>query len=327
MTERTSVALVHILFTITPYNESNSQRDDFIKEGIHHVKKKRKWIKWVVLALIVLAVAGWLIRVSKTTQEVAYTQVPVTTGSITTYYNFDGLVRAGRVQTLTAGAPGTVRTVYVSENQQVKKGDRLYRLEDGTTAEAEIAGEVTSLPIAAGDVVTAGQKMCEIIDMSRLKVELNVDEYDVGAVTPGTDVQITVLAREESFEGVVTALDKNGTASGDLSYYTATVEMSGAEGVYPGMQVSAKVLRGQAENVATIKLDAISFDEYNKPYVLVRRAEGQEPEKVPVTVGVSDGLYAEIVSGVSAGDTVLKRSGMSMAELMEQMRESQAGAR
>lgn len=291
------------------------------------MKRKRKWIKWAVLAVVVLAIAGWLWAVSKTSQEVAYTQVPVTTGSITTYYNFDGLVRAGRVQTVNAGAAGTVRTVYVSENQQVKKGDRLYRMEDGTTVEADIAGEVTSLPIAAGDVVTAGQKTCEIIDMSRLKVELSVDEYDVGAVTPGTSVLVNVLAREMSYEGVVVALDKNGTASGDLSYYTATVELSDAEGVYPGMQVSAKVLRGQAENVPTLKMDAISFDEYNKPYVLMRTAEGQEPEKVPVTVGVSDGLYAEIVSGLSAGDVVLQRNGMSMAELMEQMRESRSGAR
>lgn len=291
------------------------------------MRKKKKWIKWVVLAVVVLAIAGWLWAASKTSQEVAYTQVPVTTGSITTYYNFDGLVRAGRVQTVNAGAAGTVRAVYVSENQQVKKGDRLYRMEDGTTVQAEIAGEVTSLPIAAGDVVTAGQKTCEIIDMSRLKVELSVDEYDVGAVTPGTSVQVNVLAREMSFEGVVVALDKNGTASGDLSYYTATVELSDAEGVYPGMQVSAKVLRGQAENVPVLKMDAISFDEYNKPYVLRRTAEGQEPENVPVTVGVSDGLYAEIVSGLSAGDVVLQRNGMSMAELMEQMRESRSGAR
>lgn len=291
------------------------------------MKRKRKWIKWAVLAVVVLAIAGWLWAVSKTSQEVAYTPVPVTTGSITTYYNFDGLVRAGRMQTVNAGAAGTVRTVYVSENQQVKKGDRLYRMEDGTTVEADIAGEVTSLPIAAGDVVTAGQKTCEIIDMSRLKVELSVDEYDVGAVTPGTSVLVNVLAREMSYEGVVVALDKNGTASGDLSYYTATVELSDAEGVYPGMQVSAKVLRGQAENVPTLKMDAISFDEYNKPYVLMRTAEGQEPEKVPVTVGVSDGLYAEIVSGLGAGDVVLQRNGMSMAELMEQMRESRSGAR
>lgn len=291
------------------------------------MRKKRKWLKWVVLAVVVLGIAGWLYTVSKTTQEVAYTQVPVTTGSIATYYNFDGLVRAGRVQTVNAAAAGTVRTVYVSENEQVRKGDRLYRMEDGTTVEAEIAGEVTSLPVEAGDVVAAGEMTCEIIDMSRLKVELNVDEYDVGAVTPGTSVQITVLAREQSFEGTVTALNKNGTAAGDLTYYTATVEMSGAEGVYPGMQVNAKVLRGSAENVATLRLDAINFDEYNKPYVLVRTAEGQEPARVPVTVGVSDGLYAEIQSGVSAGDTVLKRNGMSMAELMEQMRESRSGAR
>lgn len=61
-------------------------------------------------------------------------------------------------------------------------------------------------------------------------------------------VQVNVLAPDVSFTGSVTALNKNGTASGDLSYYTATVAFDAAENVYPGMQVSAKVLKEQTED-------------------------------------------------------------------------------
>ena len=283
------------------------------------MKKRKKWIKWVILLLIAAAVvAGWM-RLSSQTQSAAYREMDVTAGDLTTYYHFDGLVYAPRTQTLTAAARDTVDRVYVSQNQLVEEGDRLYATKSGGVVRADIDGELTGLFIAEGDVLTAGQTTAEIIDMRRLEVRLNVDEYDVGAVMPGTEAQVTVLSRETSYTGNVTKLDKNGTASGDLSYYTATVALPQMDEVYPGMQVSARVLRGHVEGASILNLDAIQFDEYNEPYVLVRDAAG-EAQRVSVQVGISDGVYCEIVSGVRAGDTVLVPSGMSMAEIMEQMR-------
>ena len=102
------------------------------------MKKKKKWIKWVVILVIVAAVVGWFMMVSRKTQDVAYTNVQATLGSIETYYNFDGLVKAKRVQTITAAQSDKVRTVYATQNQQVKKGERLYRLEGGETVDRAV---------------------------------------------------------------------------------------------------------------------------------------------------------------------------------------------
>ena len=288
------------------------------------MKRKRKWIKWIVLLAVAVLIVGWLLFFSKQTQSAAYTQVSVTEGDLTTYYNFDGLVHAARTQTIASAEAGTVRTVYVTHNQQVRKGDRLYRLDGGETVECDIDGEVTGLFIQAGDVVSAGETVVEIIDMDRLEARLDVDEYDVAAVAPGSEVAVTILATEEQLSGTVSGLNKNGTASGDLSYYTATVRMDGAQGAYPGMQVSAKVLREHVEDAALLRMDAIQFDEYNKPYVLVGTPE--EPQRIDVTIGVTDGVTCEIRDGLKAGDTVLRPSGMSMAELMQQMREQRSSA-
>lgn len=283
------------------------------------MKKKKKWLKWVIVLAIAAVFAAWLMIFSKGTQSAVYTDVQAVTGNLETYYNFDGLVKAKRTQTITSAQEGTVRTVYVRQNEQVKKGAKLYRLDDGETVQADMAGEVTGLYIEEGSVVSAGETTAQIIDMSSLEVELKVDEYDVAAVTPGMPVQISVLATGGQFTGSVTALDKNGTASGDLSYYTAAVALEGGEGVYPGMQISAKILREKAENAVLLRQDAIQFDEYNKPYVYMRSADGKEVVQVGVSVGASDGIYCEITDGLKAGDTVLKPSGMSMAELMQQM--------
>ena len=274
--------------------------------------------------MIAGGVAAFVLMMSGTQESIAYKKYDVTSGEITTYYNFDGLVRADRIQTISATAADTVKTVYVEQNGLVSEGDRICRMESGETIRAGIDGEVTSLSVSEGDVLAAGAPVCEIIDMTRLEVELNVDEYDVGAAVPGTPVEVTVLATGQTVQAAVRSLDKNGKASGDLSYYTATAALEGVDsttGVYPGMQVSAKILRGHAENAAIVRVEVIQFDEYNKPYVLMYGADGTSAERIPVEVGVSDGVYAQIVSGVQPGDTVLKQSGMTMAELMQLMQE------
>lgn len=291
------------------------------------MKKKKKWIRWAVLAVIALAVVLWLALMNSASKEIAYTEVPVTVGDVVTYYNFDGLVHAPHMQTLTSPAADTVSAVYVAQNQRVKAGDRILKLKGGEVIKADIGGEVTSLGVARDDAVTAGQTLCQIIDMDRLEIRLNVDEYDVGAVTPGAQAEITVLATETTYTGTVTALDKNGTASGDLSYYTATVALDDTQGVYPGMQVSAKMLRGKADNAVLVKMDALCFDDYNQPYVLVRAANGKDAVQRSVRVGVSDGIYAEITEGLTAGETVLMKNAMTLAELREQMLSQRSGSR
>ncbi|MBR5225930.1 MAG: HlyD family efflux transporter periplasmic adaptor subunit [Clostridia bacterium] len=285
------------------------------------MKKKKKWLLRGILLLAFALIACWLLFFSRTTQSAAYNEVITTQGSLTTYYNFDGVVHAKRRQTIAASAADTIKTVYVSQNQQVKEGDKLYKTEGGETIRAGIDGEVTGLYVTAGGVLAAGETTVQIIDMSDLEVRLNVDEYDVQAIVPGAPAEITVLALDRAFSGTVTSLDKNGTASGDLSYYTARVDLEEGEGVYPGMQVSAKMLRAQAENAVLLKMNAIRFDEYNKPFVYLPAGDKAEPVKTPVTVGISDGVNCEILSGVSAGQTVLVPSGMTMAEMMQMMQE------
>lgn len=284
------------------------------------MKRKKKWIKWAVLLVLVAAAALWFGVISRTSDAVAYKEVQAAAGDLTTYYNFDGTVHAKRSQTIFADAADTVKAVYVSQNQQVKKGDRLYRTDGGVTVKAEIGGEVTGLYVHEGDVIAAGDKTAEIIDLGALEVQLSVDEYDVGAMTQGKDVEVTVLALGTSHAGVVTALDKNGTASGDLSYYTAYVDLEEAQGVYPGMQASAKVLRSHAENAVLLRMEAIQFDEYNMPYVLVREKAGDDPVKTPIVVGASDGVNCVIESGLSADAVVCVPSGITMQQMMEMMR-------
>ena len=282
--------------------------------------KKRKWIKRLILLLLIAIAVVVGVSAQKGTKTASYTEVSAQKGDLTTYYNFDGLVYAAREQALISNASGTVKTVYVVQNQKVEKGDQIYRLAGRGVVKADIDGEVTGLYITEDDYITAGSVVVKITDMNRLEARLEVDEYDVHAMTPGKPASIQVLASGASFDGTVSKLDKNGTAVGDLSYYTSTVPMNSMEGVYPGMQISAKALRSHTEDAVLLHMSAIQFDEYNQPYVEIGSA--QEPQRVNIVIGISDGVYCEILSGVAAGDTVLVPSGMSMQEMMMQMRKN-----
>ena len=91
----------------------------------------------------------------------------------------------------------------------------------------------------------------------------------------------------------------------------ATIAAEAEVELLPGMKVSAKVLNESVENVVVVSMDALQFDAYNQPYVL--KLSGREYVQVPVTVGINDGTSVQILSGVSAGETVyIRRSVLDM---------------
>ncbi len=284
---------------------------------------KKKRTKWVVIlvAVVALAVAGKLMLGGGGAPQ--YAQTTAQTGSITTYFNFSGTVDVNQSVTVTAPAATTVSEVYVRQNGMVAKNARLMRLDDGTLLKADIAGEVTSVAVSAGSVVRAGDKLCEIMDLSSMKATFQVDEYDVSAVTVGKDAQVTLDGSGSSFEAKVTGLDKRATLDGDLSYFTATIDLTNVtlpEDVLPGMQITVKLLNNHAENVVLLPMSVISFTAQNKPYVLV--PDGNGSREVDVQLGINDGDYVEIKAGIQNGDTIqyTPAAAVDMQAMMERRR-------
>ena len=267
---------------------------------------KKRSIKWVLilLILVVLVVAGQLLLGGG--GQPTYAQATATTGTLTTYYNFSGSMEIDRSVTVTAPAQATVSEIYVRANTTVPKNARLMRLSDGTVLKADIAGEITSINVSVDSPVQQGDTLAEIMDLSNMKVTFKVDEYDISAITLGKSAQITLDGSGNTFEGKVTALNKRATQSGDLSYYQATIDLTHVAlpaDALPGMQVTVKLLNQQAENVVLLPVDAVSFTSQNLPYVLI--GEGKDVSRVDIGVGINDGDYVEITSGLASGDVVL----------------------
>lgn len=279
--------------------------------------KKKKALRWIILLLIVLVIAGWLLL--RPNAETAYSKTQVTTGDVRTTYSFTGSIVAPRSQTAVSGTSGKVKEVYVEANQMVDEGDRLVKLSSGETIRAEIDGEVAQLNVREDDMVAAGSVLAVIMDTALLEGEVLVDEYDVDAIELGKEVRVTVNALGETCAGTVKSFDKQSTIKGNMAAYTAHIEMDVPEKALPGMQIEAIMLKESAEDVLVLDVDALQFDSENKAYVLTKNADGAL-NATYVETGVNDGTRIEIVSGLQSGQTVYYAASIDIMELMMAMR-------
>ena len=273
------------------------------KRGKHRIRK----LIILLLILILLAGAGYLTWMKlKHEYTVVYNPYTAVTGSISNSLSFSGNLSLIDSKTYSAAASGTVRNLYVSAGDKVSKGDRLIRLSNGESYTADFDGTVNRVDVEKGDEVSAGASLLQIADFDRMKVSLRVDEYDISDVAVGQTCNVTVTATGAKFESVISAIDHISSSQGSVAYYAATVyvDANGAANVYPGMQVTASIPKEEALDVVVLKMDALSFDRTNQAFVYKEDAGTGEMAQSPVTVGVSNGNYVEIVSGVESGETV-----------------------
>lgn len=259
-----------------------------------------------LLLLVVLAAAG-LYAYTKLQAEytVTYQSFQAATGSISNALSFSGSLQLINEATYTAQSDSTVRSVYAQTGDAVVKGQKLLRMSDGQTVEAQFSGRINKLDVHKDDEVTAGETLAQVADFSHLKVTVRIDEYDINDVSVGDACTVTATAIGKTYLGQIDDIDYISSATGNVAYYTTTVyvDVSEGDGVYPGMQATVSIVKEEAKDVTVLKMDALSFDRNNAAYVWMYN-EAEELVQVPVTVGVSNGNYVEICEGIQAGDTV-----------------------
>lgn len=280
-------------------------------------KQVRKWA-FRLGALVLVAVVGWigwdairpLVMADAVTVYSAYT---VEEGAIETDMSFSATINVRSRQSAYASADATVQTIFVEDGQQVEKDDKLIQMSDGEIVRAEIQGTVNEISVRQGDTVLEGDALIDICDLQDLEVAITVDEYDIEKISVGQTCTVTVLPLETSFETQISSINRVSESPGSVAYYTVLANFTAPEQVLPGMQATVSMDSNQVEDAAVLDMNALAFDEENKPYVLSLKADGTY-EPVYVEVGLNDGMKAEIVSGLEIGDTVYVVSGTETPE-------------
>ena len=156
--------------------------------------------------------------------------------------------------------------------------------------------------------------MAVIYDMSALEFQMDVHELDISKVQVGQKVEITVDALDgKTYTGYVDTININGTTQNGITNYPVTIRVDGApEELYPGMNVSAKIISEEVGNVLCVPVEAV--EDGNLVTVAGPGALSEDGltvvdftklSQVEVTLGRTDGSYIEITSGLSEGDVVV----------------------
>ena len=271
-------------------------------------KRKHRVRRWIILILVLALVGGGVFLVVRKLQRdytVTYDAYTTTTGNISNSLSYSGSMQLINNKTYAAESAAKVREVYVKAGDKVKEGDKLMRLSDGTTLKAEFDGTVNKVEAEAGDEVEKDATLVQVADFSKMSISFRVGESDISQVTVGQDIKVTVASAGAAFNSTVKSIDYASYSGNNVAYYTATAEVdtSSTKDIYPGMQATVSITKEAVDNVVILKMDAISTARDNSAYVYIQGEDGKMTTQ-PITVGVSNGNYAEVKEGLEAGQTV-----------------------
>jgi len=198
-----------------------------------------------------------------------------------------------------------------------------------TQIRAPVDGVVVSRNMDVGQTVAASFQAPTIFliaqDLTKMQVDTNVDESDVGPVRVGQRANFTVDAYPGTiFRGEVTQIRQAPINVQNVITYDIVVGVSNQDlKLFPGMTANVKILTGRAQNALRIPMAALRFrpagaaagarpkspagttkatQGLQTVYVLDERGN---PKGAQVKLGLSDGNFLEVLSGLTEGQRVV----------------------
>lgn len=206
-----------------------------------------------------------------------------------------------------------LRDVTQSQVKQAQANLRSAQIQmEYTNIVAPIGGVVADVSTQVGETVAASlaaPTFVTIIDLDRLEVWAYVDETDIGRIEIGQRAVFTVdTYPEDEFEGIVTAIRPKAEIQNGVVNYVTVIEISGARGrtLRPEMTTTVNVMLERRENVLAVPSAALRRDR-DGTYVFLSRSGASVRQ--PVRIGYRGRSYAEVIEGLSEGDTIIVRPG------------------
>ena len=176
------------------------------------------------------------------------------------------------------------------------------------TITAPFSGVINEVNVAAGERVSAGQDVANIVDMNNLRVEAQVLEHDLPLIKVGGQATITAAAApDKPVTGTVTAVLPMIDTARRAGRALVRARNNGV--LRPGMYADVRLEARRLDDRMLVPARAV-IERDGRPLVFV--VKGGRAQWVYINPGLSNGSETEVlpdsVSGqipVAAGDTVL----------------------
>lgn len=185
-----------------------------------------------------------------------------------------------------------------------------------TNIRATIEGTILEIPVEEGDQVIEsnnfndGTTIATIADLGKMIFEGKVDEGEVGKLTVGTALKISLGAIEgEELDAKLRFIAPKGVEeTGAVQFkIEGDVEVNDSIFIRAGYSANASMILEKKDSIMVISEALLQFDKKtDKPYVevAVGSKEDQKFERKDIEIGISDGVNVEIVSGLTEEDLV-----------------------
>ncbi len=209
-------------------------------------------------------------------------------------------VNSERIRRITARFDGTIKSVSASQNEQVRKGQKLAAIESNEslrlfTITAPISGVITLRDANAGEQ-TDGRQLFTIMDTRSVWAELSVFPADLAQVKMGAAVTITDTTSGHTVKGKVSQI--NLLAETDQSVNVRVVLDNKNGQLHPGRHVSANITVGERTAALAVKRSGLqAFRDFTVVYAKI----GDEYEVRMLDLGLQAGEWAEVLGGLEPG--------------------------
>ena len=171
---------------------------------------------------------------------------------------------------------------------------------------APFDGVVADITITEGkDVPTAtlATPAISLVDTSEIEMPGFIDEIDITMVQPGQEANIILDALpDEEVKGRVAFISPVGTIQAGVVSYDTTITLENSiEELRDGMTATAEVIIERRDDVLFIPNRAIRGTWENPTVLVLVDEQGEERE---ITLGLTDGINTEVLSGLEEGEEV-----------------------
>ncbi len=217
---------------------------------------------------------------------------------------------------------------------------------------APIDGIILSKAVEEGQTVAASMSTPTLFtiarDITKMQVEADVDEADIGNVEVGQRVSFTVDAYpNEEFSGKVRQVRLDPTTESNVVTYTVIIDADNPEQkLKPGLTATVTIYTQELKDITTIPASALSFNadseliqKYYKQneinvsvpeiktgtgkekYIWIKNSNGSLSQKL-VKIGINDGVNVQVVSGLSSTDQIVTALDETQVETSDSSSES-----
>jgi HlyD family secretion protein len=193
-----------------------------------------------------------------------------------------------------------------------------------TIIKSPVDGVVISRNVDIGQTVAASFQTPTLFtiakDLTKMQINTNVDEADIGTVKLAQEAYFTVDAFPESvFKGVVSQIRNAPIIVQNVVTYDVIIEVANKNlELKPGMTANVSIVTERKDKVIKIPNAALRFKPQEQEYVIYKSVKMEKGIKVwlltkdqqikpaSVKTGISDGAFTEVKEGeVKEGDEII----------------------